>query len=249
MTVQSDGINPLLGSISWTDPITGGYTNGGVANEGTAALVNDLDVRVTKGGTTNYPWKLTSVNTNTNVNGTDNTVDPYERVDVSGASGVYTITVTHKGTLVNSEQRFSIILTGLSSSFTLNTTGPSQIICSSNDALYNFDYQQIGGGTTNFSTTGLPTGANFSTNPTSISANGNFDATIGNLSAVTAGTYDIGITGDNGSETETKNISLRVLHADFTAYPQNLTNPSNGANSTTYFQTLTCKKMLMQKII
>jgi len=239
ITVQSDGINPLLGSISWTDPITGGYTNStGTANEATAALVNDLDIRITKGGTTNYPWKLTSINTNTNANGTDNTVDPYERVDVSGASGTYTITVTHKGTLVNSEQRFSIILTGLSSSFTLNTTGPSQIICSSSDATYNFDYQQIGGGATNFSTTGLPSGASFSTNPNSMSANGTFDTTIGNLSAVPAGTYDIGITGDNGSETETKNISLRVLHSDFTAYPMNLTTPLNGTNSTSYFQTL-----------
>jgi len=239
MTVQSDGTNPLLASISWTDPITGGYVNGGVANQATAALVNDLDIRVSKGGTTNHPWKLTGVNTNTNTTGTDNTVDPYERVDVNGASGTYTITVTHKGTLVNSEQKFSLILTGLSSSFTLNTTGPTQTICSSNNAVYNFNYQQIGGGTTNLSVNDLPTNASFNTTPASITSNGTFNAQFGNLTAVTAGTYNIGVAGNNGSETEIKNISLRVLHTDFTAYPQTLTTPANGITTAEYFQTLT----------
>ena len=63
---------------------------------------------------------------NSNTNG-DNTVDPYERVDVNGASGTYTITVTHKGTLTNGPQRFSLIVTGVSSDFTFGTTNRSSI--------------------------------------------------------------------------------------------------------------------------
>jgi len=239
MTVQSDGTSPLLASVSWTDPVTGGYTNGGVTNEATAALVNDLDIRVTQGGVPNYPWKLTGVNSNTNSIGTDNTVDPYERVDINGASGTYTVTITHKGTLTNGPQRFSLIITGLTSVFALNTTTPSQTICSSSDATYNFNYTQTGGGTTSFSTYDLPSGATFNTSPTTMNTTGNFNAVFGNLTAVTAGNYEFGILADNGSETETKNINLRVVHSDFTPYPQILTSPATGTTAASTFQTLT----------
>jgi len=107
---ESDGTNPLLASISWTDQA--GVASVGTPNDATAVLVNDLDIKVTQGGFTGDAWKLTGVDTNTTG---DNTVDPYERVDVNGASGTYTISVTHKGTLVGGPQNFSIILTGLTS--------------------------------------------------------------------------------------------------------------------------------------
>jgi len=244
MTIQSDGTSPLLASVSWTDPITGGYTNGGVANEGTAALVNDLDIRISQGGGINYPWKLTGVNTNTNANGTDNTVDPYERVDVNGASGTYTVTVTHKGTLTNGAQKFSLILTGLSSNFAMSANPPVLTVCSSNDAIYNFDYQQIGGGTTIFSATDLPAGVTFNTVPGSMTSNGSFNAVFGNLSGVPAGTYNVKIIGDNGSESETRNLSFKILHSDFGLYPQSLTSPINGTTTAAYSQTLTWQNNL-----
>lgn len=105
VTVQADGVNPLLASISWTDP-AGNINNG--TNSSTPALINDLDIRLSNGSTF-MPWRLTSVNTN----GTgDNTVDPFERVDVVGASGQYTLTVTHKGSLSSGSQDYSLIITG-----------------------------------------------------------------------------------------------------------------------------------------
>lgn len=108
MTVNSDGIAPLMASISWTDPAGVATT---VLNSPTPRLINDLDIRITKAGTTFTPYRLTSVTTN----GTgDNNVDPYERVDVNGASGAYTITVTHKGSLSLGSQDFSLIVTGIS---------------------------------------------------------------------------------------------------------------------------------------
>ena len=106
ITVQSNGVDPLMASISWTDP-AGAVNNG--TNSNTPALVNDLDVRLSN-GTTYTPWKLTGVTTN----GTgDNLVDPYERIDINGASGSYTLTVTHKGTLSGGAQNFSLIVTGV----------------------------------------------------------------------------------------------------------------------------------------
>ena len=116
--VTSDGSSPLIVSISWTDPA--GVANTGTVNLSTPVLVNDLDLRVTKGGSTFSPYRLTGVNSN----GTgDNNVDPYERVDVSGASGTYTVTVTHKGSLSGS-QNFSLIVTGVGSS-----TPPPPPVC------------------------------------------------------------------------------------------------------------------------
>jgi trimeric autotransporter adhesin len=109
-SVISNGISPLLASISWTDP--GGVANSGTPNLTTPILVNDLDIRVTKNLTTYFPYRLTSITTN---NAGDNIVDPYERVDIAGASGTYIITVTHKGTLANGSQKYSLVVTGLGS--------------------------------------------------------------------------------------------------------------------------------------
>ena len=48
-----------------------------------------------------------------NANNAENDVDPYERVDVSGASGMYTITVTHDGSLSSGSQDYTLIVTGV----------------------------------------------------------------------------------------------------------------------------------------
>ncbi len=106
ITVQSNGVDPLMASISWTD--MAGSLNSGT-NSSTAALVNDLDIRLSD-GSTYTPWKLTGVNTNAKA---DNSVDPYERVDIDNASGTYTLTVTHKGTLSGGAQNYSLIVTGV----------------------------------------------------------------------------------------------------------------------------------------
>lgn len=226
MDVVSDGTSPLLASISWTDQ-GGTANNTGILNDGTPVLVNDLDIRVTQTTNTFMPWKLTGVDTNAQ---DDNIVDPYERVDVSGASGTYTITVTHKGTLVGGSQNFSIIVTGVTSNFTLSTQSSDQVICSSNDAVYSFNYQQTGGATTNFTTSGVPAGVTANILPTSLNANGTFDVTFSNLTNVAANTYNINVIGDDGNETEVRIVKLRVLHSDFTAYPQSLTSPVNGVS-------------------
>ncbi len=122
ITVDSDGTSPLLASISWTD-------RPGIAtetvNSTTPVLVNDLDIRVSKNGTNFLPYKLTSPTTSAQQ---DNNVDPYERVDVAGASGTYTITVTHKGSLTGGSQNFSLIVTGLTGTpVACNATVPTGV--------------------------------------------------------------------------------------------------------------------------
>jgi hypothetical protein len=120
--VKSDDINDLIASISWTDPA--GTANNGTANDTTPVLVNDLDIRILKNGTTYFPYKLTSITSNTQA---DNTVDPFERVDVTGATGIYTITVTHKGALTGGSQDFSLIVTGVQFNGTCTATTPTSL--------------------------------------------------------------------------------------------------------------------------
>lgn len=121
LTVESDGSSPLLASISWTD--LAGTANTGTTNDNTAVLVNNLDIRVSKSGTNYLPYRLTGVNSNTKG---DNNVDPFERVDINNASGTYTITVTHKGSLSGGSQNFSLVVTGISGApVACNATVPS----------------------------------------------------------------------------------------------------------------------------
>lgn len=125
-TVDSDGVNPLMASISWTDrPGTASTT----LNSSTPVLVNDLDIRISKSGTTFNPFRLQSV---TPTSTGDNIVDSFERIDVNNASGTYTITISHKGTLVGSSQNYSLIVTGLSN---IEISG-SSIICNSTNETF-----------------------------------------------------------------------------------------------------------------
>jgi hypothetical protein len=108
VNVDADGVNDLVASISWTDPA--GTANTGTANQTTPVLVNDLDIRVTKAGTTFFPYKLTGVNSNAKA---DNNVDPYEKIEVANASGSYTVTITHKGSLSGGSQDYALVVSGV----------------------------------------------------------------------------------------------------------------------------------------
>ncbi|RZJ76348.1 MAG: T9SS type A sorting domain-containing protein [Flavobacterium sp.] len=98
-------------SICWTDPA--GPQSGNTVDSPTPVLVNDLDIRVTKNGTTYLPYKLGSTYTSPAVKA-DNNVDNIERIDIIGATGDYTITVTHKGGISQGPQQYSLIATGIS---------------------------------------------------------------------------------------------------------------------------------------
>lgn len=118
-TVNVANPQDLKVSISWTDPAGNVVT---ATNSSTPVLVNDLNLVVTKNSTSYYPWKLTGVTTNGK--GVNN-VDPFERVDISNASGEYTIKVTHSGSLSGGAQNFSLIVTGISGQASEDTVAPT----------------------------------------------------------------------------------------------------------------------------
>ena len=108
-------------AIAWTDP--SGVSN--VTNDEdnrTPRLVNNLDLKILKNGTTYYPWKLDpDLPASGATNIADNDVDNVERVEIFNAQpGTYTIQINHKGTLQGGLQNYSLIASG-SIGLTLNS--------------------------------------------------------------------------------------------------------------------------------
>lgn len=231
-TVRSNGGTPLIASITWTD--LPGVANNGErpTNDSTPALVNDLDIRITRNGTTYYPWRLVDPTTEALRDG-DNNVDNVEQVKIDApAAGDYVITITHKGNLGNAKQDYSLVITGISSTFSLVPTSTDALLCANQNAVYTFNYKQTGGGTTTFSAVGLPAGAVANFTPSSLSANGTVTMTLSNLSSVVPGEYNVGILGNNGTETETRYKVLKIFNSVF--QPTVLTSPaieSNGVST------------------
>ncbi|WP_254448752.1 S8 family serine peptidase [Spirosoma rhododendri] len=121
LTVVASGRGPLTASIAWTDPAGTAVTTstaGGILNNRTPRLVNDLDIRVSDGTTTTQPWTLDPANPgNAAVRG-DNIRDNYEQVLISNPvpGQSYVVTVSHKGTLSGntaSTQDYALLISGI----------------------------------------------------------------------------------------------------------------------------------------
>ncbi|WP_282031556.1 S8 family serine peptidase [Winogradskyella eximia] len=120
-TFSAQAGDKLSATICWTD-MPGDIATNGNLNDATPRLVNDLDLKLTKDGVDFLPWKLNYSSSSgfSNSKG-DNNVDNIERVDIDAPlTGVYTITVSHKGLLKGNvggpfdpqTQDFALIVTG-----------------------------------------------------------------------------------------------------------------------------------------
>ncbi len=110
--VQSNGQQPLVVTISWTDPL--GTPPAPALNPPNIMLVNDLDVRIIGPGGNYLPWILDRNNPSLPAAAGDNIRDNTEQVFIENPpAGSYTIRVTHKGTLQGGSQAFSMIVSGI----------------------------------------------------------------------------------------------------------------------------------------
>lgn len=118
-TVTATGTNQLKVMTVWTDPPATPLAFASI-DPTNLTLINDLDVRVIRSGVTNSPWVLNpSSPTNAATTG-DNFRDNVEQVIINNpvTNGVYTVRITHKGTLADgsggtTNQRVSIVLSGI----------------------------------------------------------------------------------------------------------------------------------------
>lgn len=206
------GTVPLMASISWTDPEAVANTAG--LNDRTASLVNDLDIRVSNASTIFLPWKLDPLNPDNPAVKADNLVDPFEKVQVNSASGTYTITVSHKGTLA-APQNFTLILSGINSPFAVRTAQPNNTKCISETAQYSLQYFANSTSATNFVVTGLPSGVNSAFSVNNLTANGTFNLNLSNFNALAPGVYPFIVTGTNGSISKQVELSLTIYSPTF----------------------------------
>lgn len=114
-SVVAQGNEPLVITLSWTDP-QGMPTPVGISalNNRTPKLVNDLDVRLSDGVRTIFPFALNPAFPDRAAVQTDNFRDNVEQIYVPNpvAGKIYTITVSHKGTMSYESQPFSLIISG-----------------------------------------------------------------------------------------------------------------------------------------
>ena len=115
LDVSASGDVPLQVSISWTDPPQE-QINSGIANDPTAVLVADLDVKLLQQNATHLPWKLVGSAPELPAFQGVNNLDPYERVDVTNPKGEYKIYISHKDSLALGKQPFSLIVSGIKTS-------------------------------------------------------------------------------------------------------------------------------------
>jgi len=118
-TVSSD--QKLVATIAWTDAPGAAVSGSQYLNDPTPKLVNDLDIRLVKDGTTYFPWSLVYESTSgfSNTNTEDNFVDNVEKIEIETPDpGNYTLIVSHKGTLVGDNpfvggnQNFGLVISG-----------------------------------------------------------------------------------------------------------------------------------------
>ena len=130
INVIASGNGPLKATLVWTDP-TGAPDNTAQKNSTTAELVHDLDLRITSGTSTYFPWILNPNSPTSPATKGDDKINNVEQVlvDSSVVPGkIYTITVSNKGNLARGTQAFSLIISGIGgsaycTSASTNTTG------------------------------------------------------------------------------------------------------------------------------
>lgn len=113
-TIVASGKGPLVATIVWTDP-KGSVETTDILNNTNPKLVNDLDIRITKGSTIYKPWVLSPAIPSLAATQGDNVLDNVERINIDDVvpGETYTIQVTHKRTLERGSQAYSLIVSGV----------------------------------------------------------------------------------------------------------------------------------------
>ena len=128
LPVIASGNGPIVATISWTDPAAA-VDEVNTLNNPTRKLVNDLDLRITGNGSTYMPWNLNRLNPGAPATHGDDSLNNVEKIEISNTvpGKSYTLSVTHKGTLHNGLQAYSLIVSGLGSSnyCTSSATSPA----------------------------------------------------------------------------------------------------------------------------
>ncbi|TAF46798.1 MAG: T9SS C-terminal target domain-containing protein [Sphingobacteriales bacterium] len=112
----SNGIEPIKITLCWTDP-AGKVKPEGILNNPTPTLVNDLDTKLQNDSIAFLPWVLNPFLPSMAATKGNNIIDNVEQIvtDNMLTKQAFTLSVSHKGQLLNGSQNFSIIISGVQS--------------------------------------------------------------------------------------------------------------------------------------
>jgi trimeric autotransporter adhesin len=110
--IVANGKEPLKVTVVWTD--APGTPVAPSLDPTNAMLVNNLDLKITRDGSTWFPWKLDPAFPSAAATcNSPNDVDNVEQVSIEAPdSGIYMITVSHRGALTGGAQEFSMLVSG-----------------------------------------------------------------------------------------------------------------------------------------
>jgi hypothetical protein len=121
LNVESNGVAPLIATICWTDPP--GTPVAPRLDPTDLMLVNDLDIRIVdENGNEFLPWILDPSRPDQPATRGNNIRDNVEKIEITiPQPGLYTLIISHKGTLRNNQQNFSLIVSSQDLSTNLTT--------------------------------------------------------------------------------------------------------------------------------
>jgi subtilisin family serine protease len=179
-------------------------------------LVNDLDLIVTAPGGTVYRGNIFSGGWST-TGGSADRVNNVESVYINApASGTWTVTVSGYNVPNgnNGKQGYGLVadMPSDASSFNLTATPSTLNVCAPNDAAYQVNVSAIAG-FKNPVTPGVknaPAGTSAMFSSTPVIPSGTSTLTVGNTSALTAGSYTFDVTGTSDTLTRLASVTLNV---------------------------------------
>ncbi|KAB8154402.1 T9SS type A sorting domain-containing protein [Kordia sp. TARA_039_SRF] len=209
-------------NVSWemgtTQTVTWNVANTNIAPVNTT----NVNILLSVDGGATFPYTLA---TNVPNDGSQQVTIPVTpatsqaRVIVEGAGNIFFAMNSSNFTLVEPD-------------FALVFADNDETACQPANAVYNFTYNAFNGfsGTTTFSTSGLPSGATATFNPTSASVDGTpVTLTISGTAGVTPNTYLFSADGTSGATTRSADLLLSVFPSSLT--PVTLVTPSNNATN------------------
>ncbi len=239
VVLSSDGVNPLMVTVSWTDPV--GNLPSNVTDDATPNLVNDLDIVLSRDGVDYYPWKLNPANLNAAATTGVNNLDNVEKIEINTPSaGTYLLKINHKGTLASQSQNYSLIASGIvTTDFWFNTADNNIKICknTSADLSVNFDFHVKNGFTNqvHLSALNLPNGLSANFTPAELSGEGTFVLNFSGISGVQKGKYNLIIKGESGADSFEYPLTITIY--DNTVATPNLLTPTNNNLSVNFTNT------------
>lgn len=225
-----DPLQPLKITLVWTDAAGAVGAN--------PALVNNLDLEVTTGGST-YRGNVFAAGVSA-TGGSADTRNNTEQVLVPVPGGDATITI--KATAINgdgvpggdsTDQDFALVCSNCAetASFGLSTDVVSQNVCAPTAASYDVDLTSILGfsESVTLSLPDAPANATVTFGANPLTPPDGTSLVIGNTSAVAPGNYSMTLTGTAASVTKTRPLSLSLFNA--APATANLLLPNNLASN------------------